>query len=165
MNKRNRPSRQRRERLGKQGHRGHHEMKMDDSVYQLRRQVIRIIYKVNDLLADHGLDALPRIQVRIVDGGCGTAGFARMGRNAVWIPKETIGKDYLYRVVLHELLHAVLATEHDLNCKLMHTHVQPDLTDAEATRIFLRYFGAEVDARAEDIAEHLSHTGPNPSYV
>ena len=98
-------------------------MKMDDSVYQLRRQVIRIIYKVNDLLADHGLDALPRIQVRIVDGGCGTLqGSHGWEANAVWIPKSTIGKDCLYRVVLHELLHAVLGTEHDLNCKLMHTH-------------------------------------------
>ena len=116
---------------------GHTPVRMDDSVYLLRRQVIEVIYAANRRLPVR----LPRIEVRVVDGGSShVAGYAWMGANIVHIPKATFGKPHLVQVVLHEILHAVLSTEHDEDCRLMSAYVDRALTDDEAWELFLGYF-------------------------
>lgn len=116
---------------------GHTPVRMNDSVYALRRQVIDIIYEANRRLPVR----LPRIEVRVVDGGdCHVAGYAWMGRNIVHIPKATFGSPDLVQVVLHEILHAVLSTEHDDDCPLMSPCIDKSLTDEGAWDCFLGYF-------------------------
>lgn len=116
---------------------GHTPVRMDDSVYALRRQVIEVIYEANRRLPVR----LPRIEVRVVDGGsCHVAGYAWMGCNIVHIPKATFGSADLVQVVLHELLHAVLSTEHDDDCPLMCPCIDKSLTNERAWELFLGYF-------------------------
>jgi Zn-dependent peptidase ImmA (M78 family) len=113
---------------------GHSLNKMNDETYTLRRKVIDIIYSLKNEVE------LPRIEVRIVSGGeSSNCGYAYMGGRVVHINESHINKPHFYQVVLHEVLHAVLATEHDDNCDLMSPYVRP-LTDAEALRIFKTYF-------------------------
>jgi len=116
---------------------GHSQVRMDDSVYLLRRQVIEVIYAANSRLSVR----LPRLEVRVVDGGdCQVLGYAVMGGKVVHIPKDTFGRPCLLQVVLHEILHAVLSTEHDEDCRLMSAYVDHTLTDDEAWELFLGYF-------------------------
>jgi Zn-dependent peptidase ImmA (M78 family) len=113
---------------------GHSLNKMSDQTYLLRRKVIDIIYQLNKLVS------LPRIEVRIVSGGeSSNCGYAYMGGRVVHINESHMNKPHFYQVVLHEVLHAVLATEHDDNCDLMSPYVRP-LTDERALQIFLTYF-------------------------
>jgi predicted secreted Zn-dependent protease len=108
--------------------------KMNDQTYQLRRQVIDIIYQVNKLVS------LPRIEVRIVSQGeADVCGYAYMGANVVHMSEAHMNKPYFYQVVLHEILHAVLSTEHNENCDLMSASVR-HISDARALEIFLTYF-------------------------
>ena len=113
---------------------GHKLNAMSNETYLLRRRVIEIIYDLNKLVK------LPRIEVRIVSGGGRQCGYAYMGGNVVHIVEEYMNKPYFYQVVLHEVLHAVLATEHDENCDLMSAVVRPSLSDKRALQLFLQYF-------------------------
>jgi len=107
---------------------------MNDQNYLLRRKVIDIIYDLNKLVK------LPRIEVRIVSGGkAEVCGYAYMGGCVVHMNESHINTKHFYQVVLHEILHAVLATPHDENCDLMSAYVRP-LTDAKALQLFLNYF-------------------------
>lgn len=114
---------------------GHSLNKMDDKNYLLRRKVIDIIYDLNKLVK------LPRIEVRIVSGGqANNCGYAYMGGCVVHMNEAYMNSVCTYQVVLHEILHAVLATPHDENCKLMSAMVDYSLTDAKALELFLNYF-------------------------
>jgi len=119
---------------------GHTNKRMNEEVYAERRQVMDMIYRAKNLLRANGI-VMPRIDVRITTmrKDTTTCGSARMGGNLIWIPDATLKQPYLYKVVLHELCHTIWNIEHDQNCKLMHTNVQLDYTDAEAEQIFVNY--------------------------
>lgn len=113
---------------------GHKLNRMNDQTYQLRRQVIDIIYQVNKLVQ------LPRIEVRIVSqGDSEVCGYAYMGEKVVHINEKHMNTPWFYQVVLHEILHAVLSTEHNEECDLMCANVRP-MTNERALSIFLTYF-------------------------
>jgi hypothetical protein len=123
-------------------------MRMNDNVYQLRRQVIDIIYEANRRLQANGCPRLPRQEVRIVDGGKkNILGYAWMGCNIVHINKQTCeGRrdtsehTALLYTTLHELLHSVLAIDHTESCPLMSTYHDYSVTDEQAWELFLGYF-------------------------
>lgn len=141
------PSRSRSNRRTRGGF-GHKPMRMNDNVYQLRRQVIDIIYEANRRLQANGCARLPRQEVRIVDGGKkNILGYAWMGQNIVHINKQTCeGRrdtskhTALLYTTLHELLHSVLAIDHTESCPLMSTYHDYSVTDEQAWELFLGYF-------------------------
>ena len=121
------------------GHFGYKVMKMDNEVYQLRRRVINCIHKANQLVS------LPRIDVRIVDGGKPTdaVGYAWHNSNIIHMSKNwcEMSEDKLYIVVLHELVHAVTGFDHDENCYLMKSVLDTSNYDVQlAENRFKTYF-------------------------
>lgn len=140
------PSRSRSNR--RKGSFGHKPMRMNDSVYALRRQVIDIIYEANRRLQANGCPRLPRQEVRIVDGGKkNILGYAWMGCNIVHINRQTCeGRrdtsehTTLLYTTLHELLHSVLSIDHTESCPLMSTYHDYSVTDEQAWELFLGYF-------------------------
>lgn len=106
--------------------------RMNNQVYQLKRDVINIIYDLKRHVN------LPRITVRITDKHHNVLGRARLNDNVIWIPENTFNTKYLYQVVLHEILHAVYGIQHNNKCKLMHEVVQ-NVSNKEALKIFLDY--------------------------
>ena len=109
-----------------------HNKRMNNQVYQLKRNVINIIYDLKRYVN------LPRITVRVTDNQDNLLGRARMNDNIIWIPENTFNSKYLYQVVLHEILHAVYGIEHDNNCDLMSEYVK-NITKEKALNIFLSY--------------------------
>lgn len=106
--------------------------RMNNTVYQLKRDVINIIYDLKRLID------LPRITVRITDSSRDCLGLARLNDNIIWIPENTFNTKYLYQVVLHEILHAVYGIEHDESCLLM-CPVVKTISNSKALEIFLNY--------------------------
>jgi len=126
-------------------------MRMDDSVYALRRRVIEVIYEANSRLRSHGHPRLPRQEVRIVDGGSGVNAYAWLGGNIVHVTRgfcehgrDTDTHTALTYTVLHELLHSVLGIKHIETCPLMSTYHDYSVADEQAWEIFLGYFDANV---------------------
>ena len=109
-----------------------HNKRINNNVYQLKRDVISIIYDLKRYVS------LPRITVRITDKHSNILGLARLKDNIIWIPDNTFNSKYLYQVVLHEILHAVYGIEHDNNCDLMSEYVK-NITKEKALNIFLSY--------------------------
>jgi len=110
-----------------------HNKRMNNQVYQLKRDVINIIYDLKRYVN------LPRITVRITDNQDDLLGRARMNDNIIWIPENTFNSKYLYQVVLHEILHAVYGIEHNEKCELMSAYVTKQLSKQKALDIFLGY--------------------------
>jgi len=110
-----------------------HNKRMNNQVYQLKRDVINIIYDLKRYVN------LPRITVRITDNQDDLLGRARMNDNIIWIPENTFNSKYLYQVVLHEILHAVYGIEHNESCELMSAYVTKQLSKQKALDIFLGY--------------------------
>ena len=110
-----------------------HNKRMNNQVYQLKRDVINIIYDLKRYVN------LPRITVRITDNQDNLLGRARMNDNVIWIPENTFNSKYLYQVVLHEILHAVYGIEHNENCELMSAYVTKQLSKQKSLDIFLGY--------------------------
>jgi len=110
-----------------------HNKRMNNQVYQLKRDVINIIYDLKRYVN------LPRITVRITDNQDNLLGRARMNDNVIWIPENTFNSKYLYQVVLHEILHAVYGIEHNENCELMCAYVTKQLSKQKSLDIFLGY--------------------------
>ena len=110
-----------------------HNKRMNNQVYQLKRDVINIIYDLKRYVN------LPRITVRITDNQDNLLGRARMNDNVIWIPENTFNSKYLYQVVLHEILHAVYGIEHNEKCELMSAYVTKQLSKQKALDIFLGY--------------------------
>ncbi len=107
-------------------------LKMNDDVYALRRQVIAYIYEAKRIVP-----TLPRIEVRITEDDSAIAGLASMGKNVIWITKNYVASRGL---VFHEILHAVYAQEHVTDCLLMSGKgTSLDLDDDTANKLFLRY--------------------------
>lgn len=100
-------------------------LKMDDEVYKLRRNVIELIYEANGLLEANDLPRMPRVDIRITEEGKGdnrfVMGEAQVGQKIVWIPASSakMSQEELRVVVYHELLHAVYGMRHDDKCLLM----------------------------------------------
>jgi hypothetical protein len=119
---------------------GHTNKKMNEGVYKQRREVIDLIYKAKRLLQSVGIE-MPRIDVRItaVEPNVISIGVAQMNGNYIWIPEKSLGKSWLYQVVLHELCHAIWGIEHNTKCKLMHPSLQSDLTIETAEQLFITY--------------------------
>lgn len=120
---------------------GFNNLSMDEKVYQLRRQVMNIIYEARELLDF----TMPRIQIRITEAASAkhreTLGMASMGECEIWIPATTIddGEKILRHVVYHELCHAIWGIDHDKNCKLMTAFVEKPCTKNECHKIFKSY--------------------------
>jgi len=110
-----------------------HNKRMNNQVYQLKRNVINIIYDLKRYVN------LPRITVRITDKKDDLLGRARMNDNIIWIPENTFNSKYLYQVVLHEILHAVYGIEHNEKCELMSAYVTKQLSKQKSLDIFLGY--------------------------
>lgn len=94
--------------------------KMNDATFELRKQVMKILYDIKKVVD------LPRITVRITENKGNTLGLASMGKNIIWIPERMFtGNDklYLYEVICHELVHAVLNIGHDERCLLMRSSI------------------------------------------
>ena len=89
--------------------------RMSNDIYTLRRKVINIIYQ----LKNDGCQ-LPRIEVRILTDKADIMGVAFMGKNIIGVTAETTNDKNLYTTVMHELLHAIKATNHINNCPIMH---------------------------------------------
>jgi hypothetical protein len=119
---------------------GHTNKRMNEDVYKQRREVIDLIYKAKNLLRSVGIE-MPRIDVRITtkQPEVTAIGVAQMNGNYIWIPENSLGKSWLYQVVLHELCHAIWGVDHNKKCKLMHTNLQSDLTVEMAEQIFVEY--------------------------
>lgn len=110
-------------------------LKMDDDVYKLRREVMKYIYEARELAE------LPRINIRITDDMEGTEpdtkilGLAGMGDTVIiWIPKYTLKKGYdLRTIVFHEILHTVYGIDHvnDENDIMYPYHEKLSKTKAE----------------------------------
>ena len=101
--------------------------KMNDNTYAMRRKVMDVIY----LAKRKGYD-LPRIEVRIVNGGKEeVCGYAYLSKNIVHIKQEYINihPAQFIHLVLHEIVHAVTGFRHDDNCPLMNPCV-PTIAEA-----------------------------------
>ena len=119
--------------------------KMDRKVYKERRLIIDQIYRINDLIAQAGLPPPPFVGVRICEKHSRIAGVARLGQDFIWIPESSLKlpPNQLKEVVLHELAHAVLGSEHDENCPLMGAVIgNADIPELE--RAFLDLYAEKV---------------------
>tara|TARA_R100000742_G_C4259492_1_gene77314 strand:+ start:110 stop:520 length:411 start_codon:yes stop_codon:yes gene_type:complete len=91
--------------------------KMNNECYQLRKNVMSVIYEAKS----KGF-SLPRIEVRIVNGGQkNIVGYAYLNTNIIHISEKyaKINKANLTHLVLHEIVHAVTGFKHDKKCYLM----------------------------------------------
>jgi hypothetical protein len=115
--------------------------KMNDNTYAMRRKVMDVIYEAKR----RGYD-LPRIEVRIVNGGKEeVCGYAYLGKNIVHMKQEYINihPAQFIHVVLHEIVHAVTGFRHDDNCHLMNPYV-PTIKEADTDKAwtaFNKYLG------------------------
>lgn len=97
-------------------------LKMDNEVYNLRREVINVLYEIKKLHPE-----IPRINVRITENHSGklknVLGTAMAdGTKVLWIPKNTISMPPLKKrqVILHEFIHTVCKKHgHNEDCFLM----------------------------------------------
>lgn len=111
--------------------------KMNNAVYQLRRQVINLIYEAKN----YGIN-LPRINVRV---GSATKGNEKVlgvgGAKNIWITEKAINKsmDYLRHVVFHEIGHAVFNLPHNEKCPLMASSLSSPCTKTQALEILKGY--------------------------
>tara|TARA_R110000823_G_scaffold191630_1_gene323160 strand:+ start:83 stop:445 length:363 start_codon:yes stop_codon:yes gene_type:complete len=104
---------------------------MNDNTYQIRRNVMDIIYKVKKYVPD-----MPRMTVRVTENDEHILGVARMNNNIIWISERHSNN---FSTVLHEILHAWKGIEHNENCMLMSPYHNPRLTDKKAMELFLTY--------------------------
>lgn len=94
---------------------GSRMLKMGDETYQLRRNVMDVIYQAKRIVD------LPRVEVRIVETRPCTMGYAYLGKNIIHISNRyamTAGP-VLDALVLHEIVHTVKAQRHVETCPLM----------------------------------------------
>jgi len=110
-------------------------MKMDDDVYKLRRQVIDLLYELKRIKPD-----LPRITVRITEDKGNTLGVGRLNENIIWISKKATNqtKPHLRQTVYHEVLHTVYAVPHVEGDALMDVYIRKNpLSKEKAQKTFL----------------------------
>jgi predicted SprT family Zn-dependent metalloprotease len=116
-------------------------LKSGNETYNLRRQVINIIYECINLGKNNNLKRLPRIEVRIVDKcECDVVGYAYLDQNIIHIPQGTIKRSnaYLTNVVLHEILHAI-GFNHINDCPLLDPEIKR-LSKDTSYKLFLKYY-------------------------
>ena len=120
-------------------------LKMNDEVYALRREVMGYLYEAKNLLRTNGID-MPRVNVRITDnrGESEAIGQARLSDvKIIWISTAalTTWKPQLREVVYHELVHTLTGYLHDDNCPLMSPCVNlKPLPKKRLEKAFLKYF-------------------------
>ena len=126
---------------GRRKPRSHYEtdygknLKMNDDVYKLRRQVINILYDAKDMVD------LPRIDVRITSKmKKNTLAVARMEDNIIWVQEGSINiPEYdLREIVYHEILHAVFGVPHIKGDPLMDKYHNANLSRKELDNNFKR---------------------------
>lgn len=88
-------------------------LRMDDGVYKLRREVMGYIYEAKEVVE------LPRITVRVTENHKTMLGCAKISGNVLWITERAITEWDLRPIVYHEIGHAVFGAEHDEKCPLM----------------------------------------------
>jgi len=100
---------------------------MNSKVYELRREVIKLIYEAGKLVK------LPRITVRITKDHKEILGVARPKKNIIWITENFVASR---AVVFHEILHAVFGLKHIPKCPLMADKINPNLDVAVCNKLF-----------------------------
>lgn len=119
-------------------------LKMNNDVYALRRQVIDIIYQAKNVLRSNGIE-LPRLDVRIMEAypDKKALGAARLRGNIIWICTKSLStyKAHLRDTVYHEIVHAATGFGHDDNCPLMAPCINMiPLSDTQANELLVKYF-------------------------
>lgn len=117
-------------------------LKMSDSTYAKRREVMNYVYEAKNLLRSHGID-MPRIDVRITDnsGHPHALGMARLKDNIVWVNENGLECRDLRHVVFHEIVHAVTGFGHSDFCPLMAPHLPKEPLPKELIDMaFVSYF-------------------------
>ena len=115
-------------------------LKMNDEVFKLRKQVMQYVYEAKALVGK-----MERVEVRIVDDEVGTAAKASLDVKHISITKYALNKSpaILKRIVFHELVHTLTGFRHDKKCKLMNPDgkwiYSNQLDDKELEKIFLKY--------------------------
>ena len=112
-------------------------IKMNDAVYKLRRQVIELIYEAKKEIKD-----LPRIEVRIGEPrNHKVLGVAELKNKKIWITKDAIdlGQDSLRNIVFHEIVHAVTGFGHDEKCPLMQSKLKTFLNKNDCMKYLKCY--------------------------
>lgn len=117
-------------------------LKMDDSVFKFRRQIIGFLYEARAIAQKASGRDLQRIKVRVVDFE-GEKSKALPGNIVIgrcFLEKDYIvishkiadkGEDYLRQVVWHELAHAWFNAPHVAGCALMAPEVNVNSTKAD----------------------------------
>lgn len=114
---------------------GHRNLKMDSSVYALRRKVMGYIYEAKNLLDGN----MERVDVRITETDRQeTLGVARMNDKILWIPNDKVDHPQLRATVFHELLHTLKGIPHVDGCPLMGA-VAVETTKEQEDNLFLSY--------------------------
>lgn len=110
-------------------------LKMNKEVYQLRRNVIELIYELKDLYPN-----LPRVTVRITEDSDKISGVAELNGYKIWVPANSANRNKasLRRTVYHEVLHAVFGVGHFKGCPLMGP-VWTKISKVQAGKLFLSY--------------------------
>lgn len=123
-------------------------LRMNDEVYALRREVMGYLYEAKNFLRSKGIE-MPRVTVRVTDNDAeqdweNALGVATLGGNVIWISLKALGKwkANLREIVYHEIVHAVTGFGHDPKCPLMSPCVvMKPLTKRKAQSLLLKYFG------------------------
>lgn len=114
-------------------------LEMDDDTYKLRSRVMSFIYEAKEVVD------LPRIDVRITEPTDGLRGEATLGGNTIWVganhARDMTDRN-LRTTVYHEILHAVLALEHEDGCPLLGNPSKP-LPKSVADDLLEKYFRRE----------------------
>lgn len=117
--------------------------RMNGDVYAERRVAMAIVYRARELARSVGFD-FPRVSVRICEDHASILGVAKMGKAEIFITSRSLAKSpaATTHVVLHEILHAVIALPHVPGCHLMDPYApkSPDVAKLEA--LFVEYLRA-----------------------
>ena len=104
----------RRQELKNRATRGASLLKMNDTTYAMRRKVLNVIYEAKG----RGY-ALPRVEVRIVEGLTDACAYAYLDACVIHVGDSWVESKCLTHIVLHEIGHAVFGLLRVEGCPLM----------------------------------------------
>jgi len=116
-------------------------LKMDDNVYALRRKVMNVLYDIKR----RGY-AIPRVEVRVVDGSTDACAYAYLGQDIVHFNKTYMERKNFTQIVLHEVVHASFGVGEVIGCNLMHCSEfwNNNVSLTEAWKLFDKYYQESI---------------------